>query len=373
MTQSTKVAVVGAGCSGSVAGWRLALAGLAPVVLDRDQRPGASAACGGVMLHALGRQLELPAELIDGEVTRMWVVDRQRRERLDCARPMFVNLDRRRLDRFLAERAVACGCELYRGCRVVDWDPDTGGLTWERGDRRVTETFDTVVFADGPRSVARRAGLGIGQQTPVGSAFYRELESDDDRCDEIELHMVLPSSTLGYLWVFPKRGFVQVGVGRLERPGGRPLRHLLDEFIANDDRLRSCRPLRAGGGTIPLGLAHCFARPGGMVVGDAAGLVNPVTGGGLVYAVASGELAARAVVEGVERGLDRAWIARRYARLLRRSPHLWWLRGLGLGFQLQVFGAKREGSRLPNAVFRLFTRVQPILTRAATAVIRSRG
>jgi len=368
-----KVAVVGAGCSGSVAAWRLALAGLAPVVLDRDQQPGASVACGGVMLHALGRWLELPASLIDGEVTRLWLVDRRRRKRLDCVRPLFVSLDRRRLDCFLAERAVACGSELRSGCRVVDWDPRTGGLTWERAGQRVTETFDTVVFADGQRSVARRAGLGVGQGTPVGSAFYRELASDDDRCDEIELHLVLPAGVPGYLWVFPKRGYVQVGVGRLQRPGDLPLRYVLDEFIRDDDRLRLYRPLRAGGGTVPLTLARRFACPGGLVIGDAAGLVNPVTGGGLLYATSSGELAARAVTEGFQKGLDRAWIARRYCGLMRRSVHLWWLRSLGVAFRLQTIGAEGAGSWLPNAVLRLYARLTPSLALAAAALARGKG
>jgi geranylgeranyl reductase family protein len=363
-----RIAVVGAGCAGAVAAWRLAQAGLAPVLLDKDPTPGVSAACGGVMLHALYRRLELPPDLIDGEVTSLRLFEGGRCDRLEFRRPVFINFDRCRFDAFLAERAVGAGARLHSGCRVVGWDPASGELRWRRNGADEREPFDQVVFADGFSSVARSAGIGIDGDTPMASAIYRELQNDEERSHEVDFMLDLEDEDPGYFWVFPKRGLVQVGVGRFHGERREPLRRLLDRFIAERAELKSLPCSRTRGGGIPFAVARRLGRPGGLVVGDAAGLVNPVTGGGLVYAAASAEMAARAIVEGASRGRDRSWAAARYRRLMVRSVHYWWLTSLGLVFRRirrQVaLGRRTDFKRL----FLIYAVILPRLTPAAGSI-----
>ena len=360
-----RIAVVGAGCAGSVAAWRLAEAGLAPVLLERDAAPGDSAACGGVMLHALAGRLQLPAELLFEDVHRVTLLNGRRRRELVMPRPAFVNFDRRRLDRFLAERAERSGAELRCGCHVTGWDPGSGRLSWAEAGRTAEAPFDVVVFADGPRSVARRHGLGPPPDAPAGVAFYRELEGslgDEATC---EFHLGLPADQVGYLWVFPKGGAVQVGVGRLQERGDPPLRDLVDRFVAADPRLAG-RPVTCSrGGIVPLATGRRLSCPGALAVGDAAGLVNPVTGGGLVYAVASGEIAARSIVRCVRGGLDRVAIARDAERRWALSIHAGWLRLFGV---LLAVCRRRPGLYPP--LLRVYLEVLPVLAPLAGVLAR---
>lgn len=363
-----RIAVVGAGCAGAVAAWRLAQGGLAPVLIDKDSTPGASAACGGVMLHALYHRLELPSDLIDGEVDSLRLFSGDRRDHLEFRRPVFINFDRCRFDAFLAARAVHAGALLYSGCRVVGWDSDSGRLRWRRNGTEESQAFDHVIFADGVNSVARAAGIGIDGDTPMASAMYRELVTEEERSHEVDFVLDLEDEDPGYFWVFPKRGLVQVGVGRFHGERREPLRRLLDRFIEERAELSSLPCSRTRGGGIPFAVARRLSMPGGLVIGDAAGLVNPITGGGLVYAVASAEMAARAIVEGALGERDRGWAAARYRRLVVRSVHYWWLKSLGLVFRRirrQVALGKRTDFK---RLFLIYAVILPRLTPAARSI-----
>ncbi len=368
-SSSPAVAVVGAGCAGAVAAWHLARSGVATHLFDLGPEPGVGAACGGMMLHALRHRLEMPDGLVDGEVNRIWVISGGRRDRFDFTKPVFVNFDRRRLDAYLVQRAVSAGCHYHPSSRVTGWDPASGELSFTTAGESFRSVFHTAVFADGPASLARRYGLGLGPETATASAFYREIDTAATTPSEAEFYVDLPQDDPGYLWVFPKNGFTQVGVGRLHDVKQRPLRQILDEFVARDPRYSGRRVRLTCGGAIPMGLAQHFSRPGALVVGDAAGLVNPITGGGLLYAVASAEMAALAIIEGIDRAPnDPAVAARRYHQRLVRSPHYWWLRALALPFN--HFRRRLRAGSNPHFIglFLAYARVLPRLTPAACSI-----
>jgi flavin-dependent dehydrogenase len=202
----------------------------------------------------------------------------------------------------------------------------------------------------------------------MASAFYRELEGGDIDAARTRFYLPLPDSDPGYAWVFPKRGSVQVGLGRLTHGRSAPLRRLLDGFIDADPELRDRARLRSRGGVIPVRMARRLARPGGVVIGDAAGLVNPITGGGLVYAVASGEMVARAVVTGWRRGEDREQVASRFASAWRWSIHAAWLAALSVPFHLLTNRVRRARPTHFSSFFRLYCVVLPRVTPAARQV-----
>lgn len=367
MTTVGRIAVVGAGLAGSVAAWRMAQAGLRPVLFERETAPGAGAACGGVMLHSLGSRLKI-GDVADGSVDTISIQGVRRPFKLRFRKPVFVTFDRGRLDRLLALRAEQEGADLRTGCRVLSYEPKVSTLTWSESNRTLAEHFDAVIFADGPLSRSRSLGLGTGPDTPMGSAFYRELATDQTDLSWTAFDLSMATDDPGYYWIFPKRHALQVGVGRLHHGRREPLRRLLDRFIADDPKLRGRPILRSRGGAIPFKPARRIAAGPVMVVGDAAGLVNPLTGGGLVYAAASGELAAKSLTEASRCGHNASWAADHYARRLGRSIHMLWLRALQLPFSIQLFQL-RSGHRpyfLP--LFLLYARVLPRLTPMADAV-----
>ena len=158
---------------------------------------------------------------------------------------------------------------------------------------RASGTGCVLVGADGPRSgVARHAGLGLNLSFLAG--VEAELEGVEDV--EERLHVFLDSELApGYIgWVVPGIGLTQVGLA-----SWLPARPNLDRFIARVARVFDFdRARRVGtrGGLIPVGgTVRPFATRDIVLVGDAAGLVSPLTAGGIHTALRSGRAAGLAI------------------------------------------------------------------------------
>jgi flavin-dependent dehydrogenase len=246
---------------------------------------------------------------------------------------------RRRLDLHLASRAAAEGAEFRDGVAVTDLEPDENGVAARVGGSPVRASF--VVGADGANGVVARAvGLGDGIVRGValeGNVPWSELERDGyERTAWVELGVV-PG---GYGWVFPKGDHANLGVGG--RMGEGPL------LRAHLDRLARAHGVDPGavtevrGHRLPMReLGAPAARGRVLLVGDAAGLVDPLSGDGIYEAFVSAELVAKAVVAGrpdeydgaLSRALDRhaaaSWKAKRAVERYPRAC-LWALRAPGV-------------------------------------------
>ncbi|MGE0717691.1 MAG: geranylgeranyl reductase, partial [Alphaproteobacteria bacterium] len=158
--------------------------------------------------------------------------------------------------------------------------------------------------------VARRLGLYAHDQdhTAVGlRAYYRGVATRDDA---IELHYV-DAVRPGYLWVFPLGGgWANVGIGMLARPmkqRGIDLVRTLDELVAGPflgPRFAAAEQVgRTVGWQLPLGSRRRAASgPGFMLLGDAAGVIDPFTGEGIGNAMFAGRRAAAVAAEAIAAG-----------------------------------------------------------------------
>jgi len=322
-----EVAVIGAGPGGSAAARAAALAGVAPLLVERDPTPGATSACGGFAGHALRRKLDLPDDVVEREITRTVLTIDGQPFVYGGRKPHYVSFRRSRFDTYLAQRAVKAGAELATSTRatVLDASARRLGLKDLRtGAEREVEA-DIVIFADGPATLAASAfGIGHKPGPRTRNAIFCELEGayGDGQTADIVLNTAYTKS---YFWLFPKRDCVWVGVGGSLTGGGPPLNERLSAFIEGHDALRGRAVRHQGAGLVPCDVAAEFVCDGAMVVGDAAGLVNPMTGGGIAFALVSGEIAGRVAAEAVRaRRADGAFL-RRYPRRFRRTPHHLWL------------------------------------------------
>ena len=310
--------VVGAGPAGSATALRLARAGANVLLVDRARFPR-DKPCGGGLT---GRALRHAPCDVDPVVEH--IVDRFR-IRLRYGRgftrrhatPLVLMTQRRRLDLHLVEQAVAAGADFRDGVRATEVRDEGTGIVGLLDGWPVRA--DTLVGADGANGiVARAAGLTNGIVNGVAleaNVPYDALDREDIEGTAVIELGVVPG---GYGWVFPKGDHANVGVGGWGSEGPRLREHLARltqqhgiDPAALRDRQGHRLPMRRAGAEPSRGRV--------LLVGDAAGLVDPLSGDGIYEAFVSAELAADAILDD---DLD-AYAARLAAALDHHASASW--------------------------------------------------
>jgi len=322
VTERFDVAVVGSGPAGSVAALVLARAGARVALVDKASFPR-DKACGDVVGPrgvAVLRDLGLEPGLGTERVGDMVVVGPSgRRVLLPCFEGTGypghgLAVPRHGLDAWLAGKALDAGARAVTG-RVdqvgarADTSALAGPLDVALHDGRRLQA-DVVVGADGATSrVADAAGLVDPRRVLWGFAVRVYLE------EPVALpHIVLwerqPGRVFpGYGWLFPGpdgRANAGLGIGTMsDRRAGAGAVRRLPEFLEHLRRLGLVHDPGDGsgpgrlGGWLKMGLVGTTPAAGPvLLIGDAAGLVNPLQGEGIAHAMTSGRLAAEAVLAG---------------------------------------------------------------------------
>jgi geranylgeranyl reductase family protein len=286
--------VIGAGPAGSVTAHRLAAAGASVLLLDKARFPRDKPCGGGLTIRAVK---ELP-----------FTVDPVVEHVVDCLRlrlrygpsyerrserPLILMTQRRMLDAYLAEQASAAGAEFRDGAKVTAAARSREGYEVTVGAETVHAR--TVVGADGANGVSARQ-LALGGRPVYGVALEGNLANTELGGETYERTAVIELATVpgGYGWIFPKGDHANFGVGGWARTGPSlrdHLRVLCRRHQIDERKLESVRghrlPLRPPEGPLARGRA--------VLVGDAAGLVDPISGDGMYEAFVSARLASDAV------------------------------------------------------------------------------
>ena len=294
--QSFDALVVGAGPAGSSTAMHLARAGARVLLADRARFPRDKPCGGGLTGRALKTIPVDPSPVVERDVDRFELRLRYGRSfARSHGEPLIRMTQRRRLDAFLAEHAADAGADFRDGVAVGSIALDERGVQASVSGERVRA--DVVVGADGANGVVARS-MGIDDRIVRGVALegnvpLERLDADLERTAVIEL-AVVPG---GYGWVFPKGDHANLGVGGWGSEGPRIRDHLARlarMYGLEVDALTEVRghrlPMRRLG--TPAGAGRV------LLVGDAAGLVDPLSGDGMYEAFVSARLAADAVVSG---------------------------------------------------------------------------
>ncbi|MFI7602820.1 geranylgeranyl reductase family protein [Actinoplanes sp. NPDC049681] len=346
------VIVVGAGPGGSAAAYHMARHGLRVLLLEKTEFPREKV-CGDGLTPRAVRQLVRMG--VDTSEKAGWLHNRGLRVigggvRLELDWPdlaSFPNygLVRTRLDfdDMLAQRAVEAGALLRTGVAVtgpvLDADGRAIGVEAKVGPAKepVQYRAPLVIAADGVSGKLPLAmGLAKRDDRPIGVAVRRYYHSparaDDDYLESwLELRSAQNPDRLlpGYGWIFGLGdGRVNVGLGILNSSdafGKTNYRALLTDWLGSTPEDWGMRGEENADGPIlgaalPMGFNRVPHYTRGMLlVGDSGGMVNPMNGEGIAYAMESGELAAEVAVQALARaaGPDRERALRAYPAELK--------------------------------------------------------
>jgi digeranylgeranylglycerophospholipid reductase len=359
-----QVAVIGAGPMGSFAAERLARAGLRVLLLEKDAVPGASTVCGGGMHVEVPRYASLPDDVIERQLRACRLVVSGKIREWRFANTQYVTIKRSDLDRYLAERAVKAGVSLRTSALVKEVRPSERIVRYEdTGTGQLREAVaEVVIFADGPNSLAFRTIPGLKQARAVRWVGVEyDLATRPGEFDALEIVLDRRRLPFGYYWAFPKSDHVNVGLIRWAVSDGPPLRGLLDEFVDSRDDLRGRTVLRKLGGVIPAITVSRFQWENCLVIGDAAGMLNPLTGGGYICGFLSAKLAAQTCIEAFASGRLAPERLKRYGGRVRRTHHFWVVRGLSLLLEGMAVLDRRFRWPLYPAVFDAYFRFMHFL------------
>lgn len=296
MPRQADLVIVGASFAGLICARTAAQRGLRTVVIEAKADPGARIHTTGILVKEAAEEVDTPprfSRAISG--VRLYAPSLKF---IDLATPdyYFLTTDTAGLMRWLTDEARHAGAEIVCGKKVE--------RAVREGDRVLLPQFDIatrfLVGADGARStVAKLFGLGRNTRFLTGlEVEYHNLP----KADSGMLHCFLDTRhARGYLaWVAPAPGFFQVGLATNER-----MKPDLKAFMGHAEPIfefSKAEVKERRSGLIPCGgPVHPFAAPNVLLIGDAAGHVSPLTGGGIRLAFRYGRRAAQLIADHLTR------------------------------------------------------------------------
>ena len=320
-----RVAILGGGPAGAFAAERLASAGLE--VLLFDEKLAWEKPCGGGLTYKAYSQYPF---LLENPTPKRFVTQtvlaapKAGAVSLALDHPLLI-YSRFDLNRLLLERAEHAGAQIAKA-RVLEMERQGSG--WRVRTSCGIADADFCIVATGARNPLREVGTQLTAQDAMSALGY--YVPGEQTMIDIQF---LPHLE-GYIWVFPRCGHLSVGICGKGEPAAA-LRKRLEQYMT--ERQISWKHGSFYSHLLPSLHTSSWRKnrvtgEGWLAVGDAAGLVDPITGEGLYYAIRSADLAVRALLSEVSTLAEKMT---HYQRLLRRD-----------------FAADLEfGSRLARRVF----------------------
>ena len=327
MNQSFDVIVVGAGPAGSTLARKLAEAGKEVALLEKAAFPRFKACGGGLPLRTQTlMELDLD-EIPHSKVGRVVLTGGRGLDIVvECNSPVAI-VRRESFDEWLVKKATNKGAQLFEHQRVVSVEKSSS--TWNVVTTGGVFKATILVACDGAHSSVLRS---LNEVLPQYCPTMETVVSLSEKAQEIDkITAVFDFSSLrkGYGWIFPAPGGVNIGAGALGMKAHELRKHVINLAARSPWVSQDVTGIR--GAVIPVFVKSrdWYAQNGLYLCGDAAGLVDPLTGEGIYYAILSATLAAESILyaneshyeEALKRNVvDELTIAARYAYLKHRLP-----------------------------------------------------
>jgi len=311
------VTIVGGGPAGSTAAKFLADKGFKTILIDKNKFPRYKPCGGGIPIRLIDRFDYLKnTDLIESYSYGGYAYSPSLKYKLELidSKPIVAMVLRQKFDYGLIKIAKNSGTIVHEGKKVVDTKitEDVVKVFLDNGSAIVSEV---VVGADGVWStVAKKTGMHDNKRW-LAVCVLKEYKLDkstvdkyfgNNRCGHLYAKF---EDILGYGWIFPKKEHINIGIGSIiKKDDNSKIKvNLLDYFKKFIDSLKKQKMIPGSlktdgikGGALPIYPLKKTYSNRLVLVGDAAGVINPLTGEGIYYAMSSGEIAANVVSEAIE-------------------------------------------------------------------------
>jgi len=298
------VIICGAGPAGSSLAYFLSREGFDVLLLDKAKFPRVKP-CAGAFQVSLGNFFPFSLEPIaEDKVAGFSFRKGGHSCKVLLETPIAYTVDRRKFDDFLLRKAIDSGVEFIGECRVIKVEE---GIVYSKLGKFKGKI---LVGADGGGSVVRR----FGRYRKIRS-MMKTISADIPFNFKKELVFDFSYTRSGYAWIFPKGSKVNVGFGTSPGcfgEGETQLYRILEDygFPEPENIYRWTYPVFSS--------PELLTWKNTLLIGDAASLVNPATGGGIYNAVQSASLASKAISSNLRDGAS----LKSYQNMMKRNMYL---------------------------------------------------
>ncbi|UCH00759.1 MAG: geranylgeranyl reductase family protein [Deltaproteobacteria bacterium] len=293
------VVIIGAGPSGATAAYHCAKSGLDTLFVDKSQFPRYKG-CGGGLSEQAMSYLDFPVndKVIERDVYAARI--RFGTEAIEVQKPYRIAalVTRSKFDYFLVQRAIEVGAKFLENERVTELRVSDECVDITTNKKKLQAKL--VIGADGSQGVSFRSVSDRLRRGEYAVGVVTENTADNSEIDKyifnsVEIHFGV--TTMGYGWVFPHEGYLNVGVAGIADKLRNP-KKILTDFI----RERGFHgQYRFHAHRLPIyGAVKKKVRDRIILVGDAAGYVDSFLGEGIAYAILSGKIAAGVCYEALQ-------------------------------------------------------------------------
>ena len=304
MEQSYDVIVVGAGPAGATLAYQLAKRGIGVLLLEKETLPRYKCCAGGLTSKTVKLlDFDISGVVEDVICGLSFAFDLGSPYLRQHSQPLIYTVMRDAFDHLLVKNAQECGAALVDGQKVTQIRVNSDRVEVSTPDNVFRSRL--VAGADGAYSVVARE-LGMGKDIEYLVAIESEVVVPQEELAKwkSQIRADLGCVAAGYAWVFPKRSHLSIGVGCLT-PGARHLNRYHQKFL-DSLGIDNHAVTRSTSHLIPTTTkGNLVWQDKALLLGDAAGLADPLTGEGIYYAILSAQLAAPVIEDSLAHGKEK--------------------------------------------------------------------
>lgn len=338
--------VVGAGPSGSYASHLLSKSGFNVLNLEEHKEVGKPVECTGLVSRRVFSLVNSKSQVNSVSGANVYFPDGklhvEKREKT-------IVMDRDSFDKDASGMAIASGADLKINSRAISVKIENDQATLKyREDGNIKEVnAKAIIGADGLNSRVRR-DLYDSRPSRIVTAYQVDSAYRMEDQDSVDVYLGSESSVGFFGWATPSGSITRIGVGSYKSAA-------LNHFFKINKRFARDRIIGINGGAIPISYLKKTFSDRSLLVGDAAGIVKPLTGGGIYTGIVAAKHAARTLSEAYESEDFSSRFLSRYQK--------YWKRELGTelyldGLVQKYFTSLSDG--VLDSIYRILARPQNV-------------